>query len=184
MSKRHVLTAAVVLVLIAAATLVGLRWWQGSQRSDLERAAGFAPYDAQRLSWTDWADIRAEVDADDLDELLSGGFDADLTAASALVGSAPVLEEHFGFSPATAEWEMFSQAEDGAVVIVRLPDDTDFDVIAGQLEDAGFEAPADDDGVWNGGPALLPSIGADLTPELQYVALAPDEGLDRLGGPS
>lgn len=177
MPKRHVITAAVALVLVAAAALVGVRWWQSTQASDLERAAGFAPYDAQRLSWTAWADIRAEVGADDLDELLEGGFDADLTSASALVGSAPVLEEHFGFSPATAEWELFSQAEDGAVVIVQLPDGTDFDAIADHLEDAGFEAPADEDGVWGGGPALLPSIGADLTPELQYVALAPDDGL-------
>jgi hypothetical protein len=169
--------AAVVVLVLVAAVVVGLRWWRDAGTSDLERAVSFAPYDAQRLSWTDWADVRAEVGADDLDELLDAGFDADLTAASALVGSAPLLQENFGFSPATAEWELFSQSEAGAVVIVRLPDDTDFDAVADRLEDVGFDRPDDEGGVWQGGAALLPELGAGLTPELQYVALDADDHL-------
>lgn len=174
---KRLMIVAVVLVLVAVAAFAGLRWWRHAQTSDLERATAFAPYDAQRLSWTDWADVRAEVGTDDLEDLLDQGFDADLTSASALVGSAPLLEEHFGFSPVTADWELFSQSESGAVVILHLPEDTDFDAIADRLEDSGFEPPAEDDGVWEGGVALLPDIGAGLTPELQYVALDPDERL-------
>ena len=173
---RIALAAALVLVLVGAA-FVGIRWWRDSQESDLERATSFAPYDAQRLSWTDWADVRSEVDATDLQDLLDSGFDADLTSASALIGSAPLLQAHFGFSPATAEWELFSQSDAGAVVIVQLPEDTDFDDVADELEESGFDPPAEDDGVWSGGVAVLPSIGADLTPELQYIALDRDEHL-------
>lgn len=177
MRKRFVIAAAVVLVLVVVAIL-GLRWWrQDSSANDLDHATTLAPYDAERLSWTDWADVRAEVGADDLQDLLDRGFDADLTSASALVGSAPLLQEHFGFSPATAEWELFSQSESGAVVIVQLPEDTDFDVLADDLEESGFEPPAEEGGVWTGGEALLPDIGAGLTPELQYVALEPDDDL-------
>ena len=45
------------------------------------------------------------------------------------------------------------------------------------LEDAGFTRPGSDDGVWDGGDTLLPTIGDNLTPELQYVALDADDGL-------
>ncbi|WP_243061206.1 hypothetical protein [Nocardioides sp. SR21] len=177
MRRRPLIVGAVVLVLVAGAAVVGVRWWQGSGRSDLEQAAGFAPYDAQRLSWTDWADVRAEVGTDDLPDLLGAGFDADLTSASALVESAPLLQARFGFSPATAEWELFSQSESGAVVIVRVPDDTDLEDVADTLEETGFTRPADDEGVWMGGAELLPAVGARLTPELQYVALDADDHL-------
>lgn len=177
MHKRRLIVGAVVLVLVAAAAVVAVRWWQGSEGTELEQAAELAPADAQRLSWTDWAGVRAEVGTDDLQELLDAGFDADLTSASALVGSAPLLQPHFGFSPATAEWELFSQSESGAVVIVRMPDDTDFGEVADTLEDTGFTRPAEDDGVWVGGVELLPTVGADLTPELQYVALDEEEHL-------
>ena len=179
MRKRVMIALAVALVLVlAGAAFVGVRWWRDSQESDLERAASFAPYDAQRLSWTDWADVRCRGRTPtDLQDLLDSGFDADLTSASALVGSAPLLQAHFGFSPATAEWELFSQSDAGAVVIVQLPEDADFDDVADELEESGFEPPAEDDGVWSGGVAVLPSIGADLTPELQYIALDRDEHL-------
>lgn len=171
MRRRPLIVGAVVLVLVAGAAVVGVRWWQGSGGSDLAQAVEFAPYDAQRLSWTDWADVRAEVGTDDVRDLLDAGFDADLTSASALIESAPLLQARFGFSPATAEWELFSQSESGAVVIVRVPDDTDFADVADTLEETGFTRPDDDGGVWMGGAQLLPSVGARLTPELQYIAL-------------
>jgi len=170
---------AVVVVVVAVGTVVGVRWWRDAHRSDLERAASYVPGDAQRLSWTDWAGVRAAVGARldatsserQVRELLDKGFDRDLTSASALVQSAPVLQSRFGFSPATADWELFSQSQSGAVVIVGMPDDTDFDDLADRLERAGFTRPATEDGVWLGGDQLLPTLGADLTPELQFVSL-------------
>jgi hypothetical protein len=179
-----VVLVVLVLALVAAAALVGLRWWREGHRSDLQEAASYAPADAERLSWTDWADVRAKVGADldasssdaQLRRFLDDGFDADLTSASALVQSAPVLQDRFGFSPATAEWELFSQSEQGAVVIVRMPDGTDFDDLADRLEHTGFARPASEDGVWGGDEELLAGLGS-LTPELQYVALDADDHL-------
>ena len=190
MRRRLTITVVIVLAvaLVAAAAVVGVRWWQDRDRTDLERATAYAPADAQRLSWTDWAAVRdalgAHLDADssagDVESFLDKGFDRDLTSASALVQSARALQGHFGFSPATAQWELFSQSDQGAVVMVRMPDGTDFDRIADDLEGSGFTRPAtgETDGeVWLGGDTLLPTIGADLTPELQYVALDADEHL-------
>jgi hypothetical protein len=189
---RRRLTVALLVVLavalLAAAALVGVRWWQDRDRTDLERATAYAPADAERLSWTDWAGVRdalgAHLDGSssgaEVQSFLDDGFERDLTSTSALVQSAKVLQARFGFSPATADWELFSQSEQGAVVMVRMPDDTDLGTVADQLERSGFTRPAtgDTDGeVWVGGDSLLPEIGADLTPELQYVALDADEHL-------
>lgn len=185
---RRVTTVVVVVLavaLLAAAAVGTVRWWRDRGRTTFERAAAYAPADAERLSWTDWAAVRERVgsgvDADssaaDVRTFLDDAFDDDLTSASALVQSAPVLQTRFGFSPASAEWELFSQSSRGAVVIVRLPERADVEAVADHLDQSGFEAPAADDGVWTGGETLLPGIGADLTPELQYVALDADERL-------
>ncbi|MGY2701543.1 hypothetical protein [Nocardioides sp. HB32] len=190
MRRRLTITIVVALAvaLVAVVAVVGLRWWQDRDRTELERATAYAPADAERLSWTDWAAVRsalgAHLDASssgsELQSFLDDGFDRDLTSTSALVQSAKVLQARFGFSPATAEWELFSQSEQGAVVIVRMPDDADLGAVGDDLAHGGFTRPAtgETDGeVWLGGDALLPTIGADLTPELQYVALDAAEHL-------
>ena len=182
MRRRLTIAIAVGLAvaLLAAAALVAAPWWPHRYRTDLERAAGYAPPDAERLSWTDWAGVREAVGTSDLEELLDAGYEADLTSTSALVESGPELADRFGFSPATVDWELFSQSEQGAVVIVRLPDEADVDDVADQLERIGFERPgedATDGGVWRGGAALLAELGTSLTPELQHVALDAEDHL-------
>jgi len=171
------------LVLVAA----GLVWWRQTHTTELERAVDLAPPDSQRLSWTDWAGIRSELHADlsassstdRLSAFLDRGYDADLTSTSALLESATVLHERFGFSPASLDWELFAQSEAGASIVLHLPDSADFDEIADSLEELGYERPDDEDGVWEGGPDLLSEIAPELTPELQYVALDADDHLVR-----
>ena len=182
MRKR--LTIALVAVLVVAVVGGGLWWWRSASRSELAEAVALAPADAERLSWTDWAGVRREVgaelsassSADSLTRFLDRGFDEDLTSASALLASAPVLQERFGFSPASVEWELFSQSAQGAVVLLRLPDGADFSTLEKHLTDLGYSPPASDTGVWSLGEGLA-GAGADLTPELQYVALLADDHL-------
>jgi hypothetical protein len=172
-------------VLVLALAVGGLLWWRESQRSDLERATAMAPSDAERLSWTDWAGVRRELgskvsassSADEVQAFLDKAFERDFSSTSALVQSSAVLQQRFGFSPASARWELFSQSERGAVVILQMPDSTDFDDLEGNLTDLGFTPPEEDTGVWRGGESLLPTIAGELTPELQYVALDPDRHL-------
>lgn len=184
---RPVVAVAVVVAVVVAVgvVLAGLRWWRGSDGSDLDQATSYAPGDAQRLSFTDWAGVRARVgarldgssSAREVQDFLDKAYDDDLTSASALVQSAAVLQSRFGFSPATVDWELFSQADDGAVVVLRMPDDTDFGALGDRLERTGFTRPTSDDGVWDGGEELLAGIGGTATPELQYVALDADDHL-------
>ena len=180
-----VLVAALAAVVLVVGAVAGVGAWRAHERTDLDRAVGLAPPDAERLSWTDWAGVRAKLGArlsagsstDRLAAFLDRGYDADLTSTSALLGSAEVLQSHYGFSPATVDWELFSQSKQGAVVLLHLPDGTDFDALGDRLARLGYTRPHDATGVWAGGPDVVSRIGADLTPELQYLTLDADDGL-------
>jgi hypothetical protein len=183
--RRPLLVAgavALALVLVAAAAVVGTRWWRSAHRTPLEQATAYAPSDAQRLSWTDWAAVRARLDVSldasssgaEVQRFLDRGFDRDLTSASAMVTSAVDLQGRYGFSPATVDWELFSQSETGAAVIVHLPSSLPVADVAAQLERTGFTRPATgatSGEPWVGGQEALARAGASVSPELQYVAL-------------
>ena len=184
MPRRLRIVAAVVIALVVAAG--GYLWWRhDDEPTSFAWAVDHAPAGAQRLSWTDWAAVRARQhadlsersSADDVRRFLDRAYDADLSSTSALVTSAPVLQEQFGFSPASADWELFSQSYQGAVVMLHLPSSVDLDEVADHLRDLGYQEPDDPDGVWQGGEDLLSRISPSLSGELQYVALDPDDGL-------
>ena len=182
---RKWLVAALAAVVLLALVGLGLRWWQDRDRSDLQRAVDLAPQGAQRLTFTDWADVRRTLGADlaadtptaEVEAFLGEAFEADLSPMSALLESTPDLHRSFGFSPATLEWEMLSQSPEGAVVVMQLPGSTDFDALQDGFAELGYERPASETGVWNGGIDLLPSIGGTLTPELQFLAVDADQRL-------
>ena len=143
------------------------------------------PADADRVSWTDWADVRRELDAtvgadpsaEEQRTFLDAAFAQDLSSKSALVSSATAMQAELGFSPATLVWELFAQSGDGAVELLRVDDELSFDELADRLESLGYQRPADEDGVWVGGTDVLAGIDSSLTPELQHVALLADEHL-------
>lgn len=178
MPRRLWIVAAVVIALVVAAG--GYLWWRhDDDRTSFAWAVGHAPGGTQRLSWTDWAAVREHVhadlsqrsSADDLRRFLDRAYDDDLSSTSALVTSAPVLQQRFGFSPASADWELFSQSYQGAVVMLHLPSSVDLDDVADHLRDLGYQEPDDPDGVWQGGEDLVARISPSLSGELQYVAL-------------
>ncbi|WP_126688282.1 hypothetical protein [Nocardioides ferulae] len=183
--RRTVLAvvSVLVVVVIGAAAAAAL-WWRDGERSALAEAVAMAPPESQRYSWTSWAQVRTETGAElddasssaDLRAFLDAAYELDLSSTSALVESAQVLQVRYGFSPATADWELFSQGPGGAAIMLGMPDDTDFDELGTRLEELGYTRPAEEDGAWFGGKDLLAEIGG-VTPELQYVALDADRGL-------
>jgi hypothetical protein len=177
-------TSLVVLAVLALLA-VGIRWWQQRDDSTLQAAVSMAPADAQRLTFTDWAGVRRELGASldasssagELEDFLDEAFEADLSPMSALLESASTMQTEYGFSPATLEWELLTQSEEGAAVVMQLPDDADLDAVQDGLAELGYQRPDDDTGVWRGGIDLLPSIGGTLTPELQYLAVDAGSGV-------
>jgi hypothetical protein len=184
-NRTRILLPALAVVLVAALAGVGYDWWQHSRQTGFARAVAGAPAGSERLSWTDWAGVRRAVGADvdarssgrQVARFLDAAYDRDLTSRSALITSTPVLQSDYGFSPASADWELFSQGHEGAVITLGMPDGTDFDALADRLEGLGYPRPASATGVWAGGDTLLASISPDLTPELAYVALDADRHL-------
>ena len=87
------------------------------------------------------------------------------------------MHEMFGFGPVNAQWEAFAQGKQGAAMVLKVADGTDFDVLADNLRTAGYTKPKDDDGVWEGGADLVAALDPTLSPEVQYVALLEDQGL-------
>jgi hypothetical protein len=178
-----VIATAVALVLVA--TLAARKVWEDTHRSNLSEALDAVPRATLRLAFTDWAAVRKEVgvpddpspSADTIEKLTREAYDSDLSAASSIDESTAALQKHFGFSPATVEWEAYAQSDDGATMVVRLPDDLDPDRVTDHLDDLGFTKPSRSNGVWKGGVDLVAAIDPTITPELQYVAVLADQHL-------
>ncbi|MFI2707372.1 hypothetical protein ACH5WX_07490 [Nocardioides sp. CER28] len=157
--------------MLVAASLVGVVWWRHTHRGALAQALTLVPDDVQRYSWTDWAGVRRAVHVRDaehpsgaaVDAFLAKGYDADLTSASAMVTSADALQSHLGFSPATADSELFAQSDSGAVVVVE-PRSTDG--LDRALERTGYTEGKG--GIWDGTDAVA-TLG--ITPEFNYIAV-------------
>jgi hypothetical protein len=183
--RHRLIVLGVVLLLVAGAAVA----WFVTSRDDndktgrLASAVAMAPEGSERLGWTDWAGLRKELKSDlsatspttDVQEFLDAGFEADLTSTSALVSSAPTLQEQFGFSPATIDWELFAQGEEGAILLMGLPKSLDLDQLEDTFAELGFQEPDSDDGFWLGGPDLLARMGNTLTQELAFLTVDPDQ---------
>ncbi|PVG84443.1 hypothetical protein DDE18_02185 [Nocardioides gansuensis] len=175
--------ALVVLALVVGASVVVVLLTRGPD-SRLAAAVELAPEGTARMSWTDWTAVRREVGTDvsadstaeEVRAFLDEAFEHDLSATTALGSSAPVMQAEYGVSPATLDWELFAQSEEGAVVVMGLGD-LDPEGLGDRLEGLGYQRPGESDGIWEGGVDLLPRIGEGLTPELQYAAILADQGL-------
>ncbi|UDY23147.1 hypothetical protein [Nocardioides sp. Kera G14] len=151
-----VVAAVVVLLLIWG----GASWWSAAHRSQLVRGLSLVPGDAQRVSWTDWSAVTDSVGTKGGTEgVLSRAYDADLSAVSALTTSAPALDK-LGLPLTDVDWELFAQADDGAVELLHLADASRWE---SRLAQAGWTKSG---GVYDGSN-VVPDL--DLTPELTYV---------------
>jgi hypothetical protein len=170
MLRRWVLAALVVVLVVAAAVVVLVRALSGPS-SRLAGALELAPRSAVRFSWTDWSGVRDGLGVSSsvpVDELMRKAYDDDLSSASALVDSAPVLARSFDLSPANLDWELYAQGTDGAVLLLGLPDGVSGDDVRATLAGVGYTDPQSDDGVWQ--HPDLHRIG-ELTPELTAVTV-------------
>jgi hypothetical protein len=185
-TRRTLLVVAAVAVLVAGVlVVVGRTVWRDTHRTDFSQALDTVPRSTLRFAFTDWAAVRRQLDVPTrsrpstatIERLISTSYDADLSAASSIDESAAALQKHFGFSPATAQWEAYAQSRAGATMVVRMPDGFDMDRITRHLDDLGFTEPSTATGVWKGGIDLVSAIDPTITPELQYVAVIADRHL-------
>ncbi|MCW2866543.1 MAG: hypothetical protein JWR20_731, partial [Marmoricola sp.] len=181
--RRTLLVVLLVLAVVVALVVGGTVAWKRSHRTPMQQALAMVPAASLRVGFTDWdlvrrtlhEDLGSDPSASRIDGFLSKAYDGDLSAASSIDESGPALEGKFGFGPATARWEAYAQGPDGATMVLRPRDGTDFDGLARRLADLGYTKPKTDDGVWKGGVDLVASLDSTLSPELQYVVLLKDQ---------
>ncbi len=174
------------LVVVAAVGVVGgTVVWKRLHRTPLDQALHSVPAGSLRVGFTDWAVVRRSLHAHlgqkpsdgKIDAFMQKAYDSDFSAASSIDESAVALQKDYGFSPVNAQWEAYAQSKQGATMVLKVADGTDFDTLAGNLRTDGYHAPKKDDGVWNGGTDLVAGLDPTLTPEMQYVVLLKDQGL-------
>ena len=184
------LTVVVGVVVIALVVVLGRAW--ANRGGDLDEALRLAPAEATRVSFTDWEGIRESVGADlnsdstpeEVHEMVDKAYTSDLTSTSVLPDASGLLQQHFGWSPATLDWELYTQSTEGALMMAHL-DDMDSDHLVEQLTSMGFAAPKNDPadgGVWDG--TLVPfstftdsGVDSESTPQLTYIAYLPERDL-------
>lgn len=177
--------AVVVVVVVAGGVLVAVR-----PGTPLQQALGYVPSGAERISFTDWAGIRSELhtpldidsSTDKVESMLEKAYDKDLSATSVIKDSGGLLQDHYGWSPATLDWEMYSQTPKGDLMVGHLPDGVDYDGLATDLDRMGFDGPSKDrtdGGVWDGSTVSFGDVDPDssVTPPITYVALLPSKHL-------
>ncbi len=183
MRRRLLVTLAGLLVVALVAA--GLAWWflGRGPTGPLADAFRTLPASSLRLGFTDWGRVSSELDAprgeaalddDTVTEFLGRAYDADVTTTSAVVDSFAGLAANLGFSPGDAEWEAYGQGREGAVDVLRLGDAVDLDEVTDHLQEAGYEAPEDADGVWVGSGDLVAGLDEPLTTMQKNVAVVHD----------
>lgn len=187
MRSRVAVPAAVVLIVVAVAGVVG--WRLVGQRSTFEAAMSLLPHETLRVTYTDWQAVReaaggttlgAASSAAQVDRFLSRAYDLDLTSTSGVDESTYALMHRYGFSPLDARWETLAQSREGQVDVMRLDDDVDMEGIERALRRLGYTPPAGGSGVggtWVGGADLVARIDPDLSPVQQNVVVLADQHL-------
>ncbi len=149
----------------------------------LQQAVRLLPADTLRVSYTDWPEVAAEADGADLtatskvgaiDAFLRRGFDKDLTATSSLATSFTALGRAYGVTPVDSEWEVYGQARDGSVAVLKLKDDVSLDDLRSTLTELGYQEPSSADGTWIGTPEIVARQTPILTPLQQNLAVLDD----------
>lgn len=182
-ADRRLVVVLGVLVLVSAV----LVWWllRGPSGRYAE-AMDTLPEPTLRSSFTDWAAVGEEVDVPDLEEALDPDlvtrfldrvYDRDLVTGSVQLDVIPALSTMFGYSLEQVDWEAYGQSRDGAVSVLRVTDEVDFEEVAGNLDKAGYDEPDAEDGVWRGTADLVSQFETPMTTLQIHVLLLADEGL-------
>lgn len=170
-----------VLALVAGGLLAVKALGDDGPDTSLARAVAMAPDDSLQLSWIDWTavrrELRATVSSDSspalVDAFAEDAFNADLVQKSALRSSAGAMQRRLGFSPASIDWELFSQGDAQATLLIHVGDAVDLDAVPDLLRAAGYSEPEGEDGVWAADPET-DEVTTELVPELYFLAFDPE----------
>ncbi len=168
----------VVVVVVLVVVLTALVWWvRHDGRSTYERALDSLPAASLRAAFTDWNHARTTVEAERLSRFIEKSYNADLTRSSALEDAAVLIDRHYGLSLRDAEWEVYGQADEGSVDVLRVSDSTSYDDLRARLRKLGYDEPRSATASWAGTVELVARLDPSLTPVMQNLLLLEDQHL-------
>lgn len=172
MRLRLVLISVVVPLLVIAAAIVGGRFAgqevAADTRSALTSGLDSLPADTQVAGFTDWSRIRqvlgvgSSSTASGRATLTDDAALRDLSTRSVIGQHSEEMHDAYGWSPADLDWEAYGQAQDGAVMVVRLGETVSFDSVRSHLRELGY---VQGGRVWTLGaesPAARSALGSTL----------------------
>ncbi len=181
MSPRFVLSWVLAPLLVIGAALAGGYWVStraGDPRSSLTAALDTLPSDVLVAGFTDWSNIRRQLDLGDASTASARAAlndDAslrDLSTRSIVSRSVEEMHQTFGWSAADLDWDVYGQAGDGAAMVAHFDDSVSLDAVRSTLRKLKY---TEDDGVWS----LTSStpITGELATTLAAIAIIPGERL-------
>ncbi len=180
------MTAVIAVVVVALLVVAGFVVWDRFQlpASPVEEGLSAMPEKTLIASFTDWSAARADLSPDIASgstirtkrSFYDNAYDKDYSVGSVLSTFDQVMTDKYGWSVLDTDWEMYGQARAGAVEVLKMSEDFDFDAAGDALSRLGYPA-ADGDGVRAAGPDVVAAVSPGLTPQLGYLALLPDERL-------
>lgn len=181
MSLRFVLSWVLAPLLVIGAALAGGYWVSGragDSRSSLTSALDSLPDDTLVAGFTNWSNIREQLDLGDASSaagraVLNDDVSLrDLSTRSVIGRSVEEMHQSFGWSVADLDWEVYGQAGDGAAMVAHFDDSVSLSAVRGALRKLGY----DQDGrVWRS-TASTPITG-ELATTLASIAIIPGERL-------
>ena len=174
--------ATLVIVATVLVSVTASRLFHHEAR--IEQALDALPKQTLVASYTDWRAARVDLaprltsdaSVQTKKAFLDSAYERDYSINSVLVAFETEMQASYGWTVLDAEWEMYGQSRDGAVAVLKMPDDFDFDAAESQLSRLGYEL-AGDDGVRRGSAEVLSTISPSLTPQLSDIVLLPDKHL-------
>lgn len=175
MGAMRNLARLALLAVVAGTSLSGCALLDGSSR--LEEALEYLPADDSTVTFVDRAAIAERV----------GDGEPETAYGTELSRWTAVMEDA-AFDDADIEWEAIATSADGLARVWRMSDDLDFDAVAADLEDAGFErsgaadrpvftadlADADETGLVGGRYPAAPLLALALVPDEELIVSGSD----------
>lgn len=173
-------------VLVTSSGVSGCGLLDGSSR--VQEALEYLPDESTTVTFVDRAAI---AERQGFEDLATGASDDEVAAwveaqqeegyGTDLSRWAAVMQEA-AFSDFDVEWEATATSEDHLVRVWKVDEETDFDAIAGDLEDAGYRRSAEGDADvfeidLSAADATTGFFGGRYPSTLVSVALVPDEDL-------
>lgn len=175
---------APLIALVAVIVLVTSGWaasrTQPDARTPLASAAELLAANTRAASFTDWAKVRSELGVSSFagdaerEAFIFRASEEDLSYRSLLEETALDMHTVYGWSPFNIDWEIYGQADDGALLSVGMGSGLSGSSVEARLREMGY---TELDGIWSSTTDNRATVAPGQPTSLANIALL---GGDRL----